>query len=342
MFETIKEALMEDSKELIIIKILSELQEKYQINNIDVKNILERNLENYSLISNETALMVSDLPEKVRFFIGLKSLEGLSKLSLKRYQEELAMFQRYVNKPVCQITVNDIRRYFAMIQSEKEYQKITINGKLSILRSFFGTLYKEEMIEKDPTVRLKNIKVDVKSLRDHLTAEELEIVRNACSNIREKAIVEFLYSTGCRVSEVTNTKISDLNWNENSLMVHGKGDKFRIVYFSVKCKIYLKEYLEKRNGESEILFVGERKPYIPLNKSGIEKIIKKIASRTNIKKSIYPHIFRHTFATLALQRGMDITLIQQLLGHTEINTTQIYAKTSTKQLQIAYEKFIAA
>jgi len=333
---------MEDCKELIIIKILSELQDNYEIDNLKVKSILERNLDSYTLHSNSFEVMASDLEEKIAFFIVLKSLEGLSKLSLRRYQEELTMFSRYIIKPVLQITVNDIRRYFAIIQSEKEYAKITINGKLGILRSFFGTLYKEEIIPKDPTIRLKNIKVDVKSLRDHLSIEELETIRNACTDIREKVVIEFLYSTGCRVSEVLETKLTDLNWNENSLTVHGKGDKYRLVYFSVKCKIYLLEYIQNRNGDSEYLIIGERKPYLPLTKAGLEKIVKRIAVRTNIKKSIYPHIFRHTFATLALQRGMDITIIQQLLGHTEINTTQIYAKTNTKQLQVAYEKFISA
>ncbi|MBP1924573.1 integrase/recombinase XerD [Sedimentibacter acidaminivorans] len=333
---------MEDQKEFVIIKILSELQEKYDINNMDVKNLLDKHLSEYSLISNETALMVSDLSDKIKFFIGLKSLEGLSKQSLRRYQEELSMFGRYVLKPVAQITVNDIRRYFATIQSARDYSKVTINGKISILRSFFGTLYREEVIPKDPTVRIKNIKVDVKSLREHLTTEELEIIRNVCINIREKALIEFLYSTGCRVSEVVESRLIDINWDSNSLIVHGKGDKYRTVYFSVKCKLYLKEYIQNRNGDNESLFIGERSPYRSLTKAGLEKIVKKIASRTNIKKSISPHIFRHTFATLALQRGMDITIIQQLLGHSEINTTQIYAKTNTRQLQIAYEKFIAA
>jgi len=332
---------MGDDKELVIIKILSELQDKYNINNVDVKNILDRNLGNYFLISNETSLMASDLNEKIQFFLGLKSLEGLSKLSLQRYKEELLMFGRYIIKPVRQITVNDIRTYFIIIQSEKSYEKITINGKLGVLRSFFGTLYKEEMIEKDPTIRLKNIKVDVKGLREHLTAEELEIVRNVCINIREKAVIEFLYSTGCRVSEVVESKLNDINWNSNSLIVHGKGDKCRTVYFSVKCKLYLREYIENRNGDCESLFIGERSPYSSLTKSGLEKVVKKIALRTKINKKISPHVFRHTFATLALQRGMDITSIQQILGHEQINTTQIYAKTNTKQLQIAYEKFIA-
>lgn len=333
---------MEDHKELVIIKILSELQEKYDVNNLIVKDILDRNLAEYTLYSNETSLMVSDLGEKMTFFIGIKSLEGLSKQSLKRYQDELNMFSRYVVKPVSQVTVNDIRRYFAIIQQEKNYEKITMNGKLAVLRSFFGTLYKEEVIAKDPTVRLKNIKVDVKSLREHLTVEELEIVRNACIDIREKALVEFLYSTGCRVSEIVEAKLQDINWDSNSLVVHGKGDKYRTVYFSIKCKLYLKEYIKNRVDNNESLFVGERKPHDPLMKTGFEKIIKKIGKRADIKKEIYPHIFRHSMATHALQKGMDITIIQQLLGHEQINTTQIYAKNSNKQLQIAYEKFIAA
>ena len=333
---------MEDQKELVIIKILAELQEKYDINNIDVKNILDRHLCNYALHANETSLMVSDLPEKITFFLGIKRLEGLSEKSIKAYFDELTMFHRYCNKPVIQIDVNDIRRYFAIIQSEKTYQKTTINNKLAILRSFFGTLYREEIISKDPTVRLKNIKVDVKNLREHLTVEELEILRNACVDIREKSIIEFLYSTGVRVSEAVEAKLNDINWSDNSLVVHGKGDKYRIVFFSIKCKIYLQEYISKRQGNAYALFIGERKPHKQLTKSGYEKLIKRIAERTNISKDISPHVLRHTMATHALQRGMDITLIQQLLGHEQINTTQVYAKVDNKKLQLAYQTFMVA
>lgn len=333
---------MEDYKELVIIKILSEFQEKYDINNIDVKNILEKHLSNYTLLSNETGLMVSDLPEKIAFFVGLKRLEGLSDLSINSYIDELKMFQNYVVKPVAQINVNDIRRYFTIIQTKKHYKKTTINNKIAILRSFFGSLYREEIITKDPTTRLKNIKVDVKNLREYLNPEELEILRNACINIREKLMIEFLYSTGIRVSEAVNTNISDINWQDMSLKVKGKGNKFRTVYFSVKCKLYLEEYIENRQGDRNMLFLGERYPYNPLKKSGIEKAIKKIAERTNINKSVSPHVLRHTMATHALQRGMDITMIQQLLGHEELNTTQIYAKVDSKKLQLAYQTYMAA
>lgn len=332
---------MGDIKELVIIKILNELQQKYDINNVDVKNILDKHLSEYILLTNKNELMVSDLNEKINFFIGIKQLEGLSVQSLRRYYEELNMFSRYVLKSVSQITVNDIRLYFSSIQSENIYKKTTINGKLGVLRSFFGTLHKEEVIDKNPAIRLKNLKVDNKNLREHLTVEELEEIRNACVTIREKALVEFLYSTGCRVSEVTSIKVSDISWDKSCLIVHGKGDKYRTVYFSVKCKIYLQKYINENKAKSEILFIGEKRPFKGLTKSGIEKIIKKIASRTALSKSIYPHIFRHTFATLALQKGMDIEVIQQLLGHEQINTTQIYATISTNQLQLSYEKYIS-
>lgn len=227
---------MEDYKELVIIKILSELQKKYNINNVEVKNILDKHLSNYTLLSNETGLMVSDLPEKIQFFLGLKSLEGKSTKTLERYQSELMMFSRYCFKPTAQIDVNDIRRYFALIKSEKSYENITINGKLSILRSFFGTLYTEEIIPKDPTLRLKNMKVDVKNLREYLSIEELEKVRNACLTIRDKAMIEFLYSTAVRVSEAVDTKIQNINWNIRTLGVIGKGKSTGMFSFPLSAK----------------------------------------------------------------------------------------------------------
>ena len=286
--------------------------------------------------------MVTDLPEKINFFLGLKSLEGKSKKTLERYQSELMMFSRYYLKPTAQIDVNDIRRYFALIRNERHYESITINGKLSILRSFFGTLYKEEIVPKDPTVRLKNMKVDVKNLREYLSIEELEKVRNACLTIRDKAMIEFLYSTAVRVSEAVTTNIADINWNIRTLGVNGKGNKYRDVFFSVKCKLYLEEYINSRTDNNDSLFVAERRPHNPLTKSGFEKAVSKIGVRSGINRSVYPHIFRHSFATHALQQGMDITQIQQILGHEQINTTQIYAKNNSRQLQAAYDRLMLA
>lgn len=333
---------MEDNKELVIIKILSDIQEKYDIDNLDVKNILEKHLNDYALLSNETSLMASDIEEKMYFYICLKRLEGLSEKSLQNYVYEIRMFSNYIHKPVKQITTNDIRGYLSFIKQERDYQNITINNKISYLRGFFETLLIEEILTKNPMLRIKKLKVNSKELREPLTAEELEIVRNTCTTIREKVMIEFLVSTGVRVTEAVDARISDINWNNCSLVVTGKGDKSRVVFFSVKCKLYLQEYIKIRNCKSDGLFLADRGKRTPLTKSGIEKAIKKIAKRTNITKKISPHVFRHTYASLALQKGMDIVTISQLIGHESVATTQIYAKTNKKMLQVAYEKFISA
>ena len=333
---------MEDSKELVIIKTLSELQEEYpNINNLKVKYILEQNLKDYSLITNERSLMVSDLPEKINYFLGVKKLDGLSQKSLEGYFYELSVFYKYINKPVSQITIDDLRYYLTVIQKEKHYEDITINNKISILRSFFGTLYKEEIIPKNPSVRLKTLDVDVNNLREPLNNEELEKLRNACKDIREKSLIEIYFSTGCRLSEIMKLNKSDVNWNEKSIFVNGKGNKNRTVFFSVKCKLYLQEYLNSRNDDNESLFVAEREPHDRLGKSGIEKIFKKIKNRTDIKTKISPHILRHTRATQALSRGMDIVDISKLLGHSSVKTTEIYSKVDKSKLKYKYEQYLS-
>lgn len=333
---------MEDSKELVIIKTLSELQEEYpNINNLKVKYILEQNLKDYSLITNERSLMVSDLPEKINYFLGVKKLDGLSQKSLEGYFYELSVFCKYINKPVSQITINDLRYYLTVIQKEKQYKDITINNKISILRSFFGTLYKEEIIPKDPSLRLKTLDVDVNNLREPLNNEELEKLRNACKDIREKSLIEIYFSTGCRLSEIMKLNKSDINYNDRSIVVNGKGNKNRTVFFSVKCKLYLQEYLNSRTDDNESLFVSEREPHDRLGKSGIEKVFKKIKNRTDIKAKISPHVLRHSRATQALSRGMDIVDISKLLGHSSVKTTEIYSKVDKSKLRYKYEQYLS-
>jgi integrase/recombinase XerD len=331
---------MEDSKGLVVIKILSELQQLYEFNNMEVKGILDRNLENYILVCTETSLMVSDIQEKIYFFIGLKRMEGLAEKSLESYVYELNMFSRFIHKPVAQITINDLRSYLATTKQEHEYENITVNNKISVLRSFFGTLVKEEIIEKDPTLRLKNLKVNKKTLRKPLSAEELEVVRNSCETLRDRTIIEFFVSTGCRLSEVLNVKPSEINWNNNSLIVIGKGNKERRVYFSVKCKLLLQEYFAERTDDYDILFLSEKGSNKRFGKSGMEKVFRRISEVSKVK--VTPHKLRHTMASLAKMRGMDMSTIQNLLGHESIATTEIYVNIDEKQLQIAYEKYVAA
>lgn len=334
---------MEGTKSIVISRLSAEISRLYSADPAEVQHLLFTYLEKYDIVDTASEAEGSDLAEKIDLFIGVRKLDGLSDQTLTTYQDEMKLFSRYISKPVAEISTNDIRSYFAKIQKEKHLEKTTINNKIHIMHSFFGFLYNEDIIASDPSKKLKTQKVDLKSLRESLTIEELETLRNTCRDIREKLVVEFLCSTGCRVSEALNIRVSKIDWTDRSILVHGKGDKDRYVYFSVKCKLLLKQYLAERKGcISDYLFISDRAPYQRLTKSGMEKAIKRIAQRTTITKSVSPHVLRHTFATIALARGMSLELIQQLLGHSNIATTQIYAETSQRVVRAAYEQYIAA
>ena len=177
-----------------------------------------------------------------------------------------------------------------------------------------------------------------KHLRHSLTIEELEKIRLSCKDVRERALIEFLFATGCRISEVVKANISDLDLSNNLLRVIGKGDKERTVFFNDKTKLHIKNYIDTRKDENEALFIASKFPYKRIGKRGLELIISRIGERADIGKSVYPHLLRHTMATLGLQSGADITTIQHLLGHTTPSTTQIYAETSLDNLKHEYKQ----
>ncbi|SFA70471.1 tyrosine-type recombinase/integrase [Clostridium frigidicarnis] len=205
------------------------------------------------------------------------------------------------------------------------------------MKSFFSWLVGEEYIPKNPALKLKQTK-QPKRLRNALTEEELEIFKNACKTLREKTIVEFLVSTGCRLSEVVNANIKDINWSEKSLYVIGKGDKQRKVYFNTRTKLLLKSYLESRNDNNEALFVTSKKPNSRLGARSIQRELKNISNRTNSEKSIFPHLMRHTFATHKLNSGMSLSVLQHIMGHDNPATTQIYASLNEENILHEYRR----
>lgn len=277
-----------------------------------------------------------DILEKADTFLSAKKLEGLSPNSLDSYQLELRVFSEKIQKPVDEITTQDIRMYLSQFSSLK---LSSISTKLSVLKSFFGWLTDEEVIAKDPTRKIKAPKTE-KRLPKALTIEELEMLREACVSYRERAIIEVLYATGCRLSEVIGIDKENINWHGGVLSVIGKGDKERTVYLSFKAMYHLKKYLASRTDDNPALFVSERKPHNRLSGRSIEREIKKIASRTTIKKNVHPHVLRHTFATLTLNNGADISTIQSLLGHSSPATTQIYAVVSDERRQLQYKQHL--
>lgn len=215
----------------------------------------------------------------------------------------------------------------------------TLKTYIATLRSFFKFLIEEEYLLRNPMAKIKTPKSSSR-IRVALNDEELEILRNACETTREKAIIEFIYSTACRVSEVSNINIEDVDFTNKTLRVIGKGDKERRVYFSSKCKLYIQDYLSSRGFMSDYLFAASKRPHNKLSPESIEKEVRGIANRTKINKPIYPHILRHTFATQALKSGMPLDTIQAILGHSKITTTQIYAAEDTNKIEFECRRFL--
>jgi site-specific recombinase XerD len=296
---------------------------------------LEEILANYEIKRRTFKEIVNDLHEKIDAFISARKVEGLSEYTIEGYRIELGMFADFINKAVVQITTTDIRNYLA---SEKSWKIGTIDRKLSVIKSFFGWLVREEMLLRDPTAKIKPPKKP-KRLPKSLSIEELEIVRDSCKTLRERALIEVMYTTGCRLSEIQNMRISDINSQDMSMPVIGKGDKERIVYLSIKAMHQLRKYLNSRNDECEYLFVTERKPYRQLSRRAIQRIVDAIESKARITKSLTPHVFRHTFATLAMENGADLADVQHLLGHENPSTTLVYGHVSEERKKQAHKRY---
>jgi site-specific recombinase XerD len=296
---------------------------------------LEEVLCNYEIQRKSDLKLANDIPEKIELYLASKKLEGLSKKTLKGYKSELLVFSRYCQKSTVLVTTTDIRSFLASFNAAK---MSTIGQKLSVLKSFFGWMVKEEILLRDPTGKVKLPKTP-KRLPKGLTIEELETVRESCLTLRQRAIIEVFYSTGCRLSELAAMNKEDINIQSMSLKVIGKGNKERIVYLSIKALIHLKKYLKSRTDDCEALFVTERKPHTRMGNRAIQHEIDKIEKQSKIKKKLHPHVMRHTFATLSMDAGIELADLQHLMGHSDPATTLVYASVSEERKQQAFKKY---
>ena len=253
----------------------------------------------------------SNLPRRVEAFLAAKRIDGCRPKTIKGYRERLKMFMTQCSKPVQAITTDDLREYLAYLVDERHLMDNSVQAHINTLRSFFSWLVDEDNIRKSPMRKIKSLKIDKLRSRHPLTAEQLELVRDGCRGYKEKALVEFLVSSGCRVSEVAGLRVDDIDWRDRKCKVIGKGNKERTVYFSVRAKLMLQLYIAERRG-GEALFASSRAPYEPLTDRGIEKMISKLGKRIGMERPLYPHLMRHTFASHALNCGMELTIIQHL------------------------------
>ena len=323
----------------VTMHIVSKLDLLYGdvINIVKVRSIIEDVLNNYRIEEQETALAVIDnMYDMIILYIATKKTEGLSNDSINHYGRNLKRFADYMRKDVQIITVMDIRVYLAKF-SNTGIANTTLANVTDILRGFFNWLEDEEYIDKSPMRKIKSAKVE-KRLRNALTKEEFEILRTGAKTLRQKAILEFLYSTGCRLEEVERMNKSDIDWYRLQIDVIGKGNKERTVYINPTTQVHLKLYLNSRIDISDALFVSHKKPHNRLSGRGIEREVKDIMKQSGLSKNVYPHLIRHTMATHLLNSGMDITVLQKILGHDDPSTTLIYAELDNETVQNQYRK----
>jgi len=293
---------------------------------------------NYEIAKKETQLIVyEDLArELVQMYIECKRLEGLSGKSLKLYAGRLKIFFEWVNKEPLDVEARDIRNFLSNYQKFRGITDRTLDKFRQIINGFFTWLTDEEYMAKNPCRNIKEIKYEV-SQRPYLTRLQLELFRRCTTNKRDLAIVDTLYSTGCRVSELTNMRISQIDTENKCIEIIGKGKKHNIVYFNTNAQISLNEYIESRTDNSDYLFVNFMNDK-HVSVSTVEHLFKKLSEIAGVKAT--PHTMRHTNASLALQSGMEITTVQRMLGHSSVATTQIYAEMAQDDLKNAHLKYV--
>lgn len=296
---------------------------------------------NYDISQKQTQLVPynNELPGLAKQFLVVKSIKGLSKNTLYGYKKHLEIFFFQIKKDPTQITRTDIEIFLYWFKQNRNVSDRSLDKVLDCLKSFFNWMYECEYIDRDPARPIESIKY-TKKPQTVLTEQELEIVRRNCLTLKEKALVEFLFSTGCRISEVANLKISDVNFIDKTINIFGKGKKYRIGFLNVRAEFALLDYLHNRTDDNEFLFVSDREPHGQMTKAGLEKIIRNISERANIGKHVTAHCFRRTTATLLRTRGMAIEVIQQILGHEQINTTMIYTQVPIQSVKAQYKQYM--
>lgn len=323
-------------------KVIKEIEQKMAsiLNNEQkekLKEVLLYTFYNIEVTSIKDEL-VEDTTDYTKMFIAAKRIEGCSERTLNYYETTIKTMVDKLSKKVNSIETEDLRNYLSEYQAKNNCSKVTIDNVRRILSSFFAWLEDEDYIMKSPVRRIHKVKA-TQTVKETYTDEELEKMRDACVEIRDLAMVDFLASTGVRVGELVNLDRVDIDMQERSCVVLGKGGKEREVYFDARTKIHLQNYLNSRIDNNPALFVSLLRPYDRLKISGVEIRLRELGKRINIKK-IHPHKFRRTMATRAIDKGMPIEQVQVLLGHRKIDTTLQYAMVNQNNVRNSHKKFI--
>lgn len=278
------------------------------------------------------------------FLSYLSDNKNYSELTIKNYGIDLREFSLYIKKDLCLVNKDDVKKYLNFLFIKDDKNK-TVSRKISTLKSFYKYLYNNGLVSVNPVSNIKYPKKE-KSLPKFIPYNELEnmieISKKGYFGVRNNLIVELMYGTGVRVSELVNIKLDDIDYDNKSIRILGKGSYERIVFYGDYVSEVLDTYI---NGFRKELLHGKQNIYLLLNKNGdnitsrgIEKIIDNIIKETSIKVKVSPHTLRHTFATHLLDNGCDLRSVQELLGHKNINTTEVYTHVTSERLKDVYFK----
>ena len=276
--------------------------------------------------------------DHVQMFLAAKRVEGCSERTIRYYDSTLRNVLGAVGKDVLRITTDDLRLYLDSYQSSRKVSKTTIDNTRRILSSFFAWLEDEDYIMKSPVRRIHKVKT-CKTVKETYSDEALEIMRDHCENIRDLALIDLLASTGMRVGELVLLNRDDIDFTNRECVVLGKGNKQRKVYFDARAKIHLQNYLHARTDDNPALFVSLLQPHDRLQIRGIENRLHELGEKLKLCR-IHPHKFRRTLATMAIDKGMPIEQVQQLLGHQSVDTTLQYAMVNQANVKQSHKKFI--
>lgn len=316
------------------VSLIKQIEQKMQAHlSMEQMGQLHQVLE--SCLSSNT---VDEKQDLVKLFLAAKRVEGCSEKTVKYYDSTIRNAVEKIDKDIVKITTDDLRIYLDEYQTENRISKVTVDNIRRILSSFFSWLEDEDYVIKSPVRRIHKVKT-CKTVKETYTDEDLEMMRDECDGIRDLAIIDLLASTGMRVGELVKLDKKDVDFQNRECIVLGKGNKQRKVYFDARTKLHLQKYINTRTDDNEALFVSLQKPYNRLQISGVEIRLRELGNKLKINR-VHPHKFRRTLATSAIDKGMPIEQVQQLLGHQSIDTTLQYSMVNQNNVKESHRKFI--
>ena len=329
-------------KEKLILEISNAMTDILSVEQLAKLNgVLLKSISKYTVSMGEQQApsLATSNDTLLKAFLSAKQVEGCSQPTIRYYGNTIKLLADNMPKRFTDYSTEDIRAYLAVFQQKHNATKVTVDNVRRIFSSFFSWLEEEDFILKNPVRRIHKVKTGTQ-VREVLSDESLESIRDTCTRSRDLAMVDLLASTGMRVGELVKLNREDINFTERECVVFGKGNKQRIVYFNARAKIHLQQYLNERSDQNEALFVSLNDPQKRLQISGVEVRLRKIGREANVPR-VHPHKFRRTLATMAIDKGMPVEQVQKLLGHVKIDTTMHYAMVSQNNVKLSHRRFIS-